>query len=57
MIDTLRAELKILAGGGDIMKKILSKLIKLILKKLHRKKQPTVKAVNSIIISININKD
>ena len=39
------------------MTKILFELIKLIYKKLHKKKQPTVKAENSIVILITINKD
>lgn len=43
--------------GGDAMTKIISKLIKLIFKSLKKEKQPTVKAENSLIILININKD
>ena len=35
------------------MKRVILKLIQLILKKLHKKKQPSVKAVNSIVIIIN----
>ena len=34
------------------MTKAFLKLIKLIIKKLQKKKQPTVKAVNSIVIII-----
>lgn len=39
------------------MTKIILKLIKLIFKNLKKEKQPTVKAENSLIILININKD
>lgn len=39
------------------MTKIILKLIKLIFKSLKKEKQPTVKAENSLIILININKD
>ena len=38
------------------MTKMFLELIKLIYKKLHKKKQPTVKAENSIVVII-INKD
>ena len=43
--------------GGDIMTKKFWKLIKLIFKKIQKKKQPTVKAVNSNVTLIIINKD
>lgn len=39
------------------MTKIVFKLIKLIFRKLHKKKQPTIKAVNSLVFIFNINKD
>lgn len=39
------------------MNKVLSELVRLMIKKLHKKKQPSVKAVNSIVIIINLNKD
>ena len=36
---------------------VLFEFVRLVFKKLHKKKQPSVKAVNSIVITININKD
>ena len=48
--------LKICKRGGDIMRRIISRLIQLVLKKLRKKKQPIIQAVNSTVIII-INKD
>ena len=49
--------LQICKRGGDIMRRIISRLIRLVFKKLCKKKQPIIKAVNSTIIFIDINKD
>ena len=36
---------------------VLFEFVRLVFKKLHKKKQPTIKAVNSLIVILNINKD
>lgn len=57
MIDTPHAELKIFAVGGDIMKRVILKLIQLILKKLYIKKQPQFVKIEIANIILIINKD
>ena len=37
--------------------KMIAKVIKWIVKKLHKEKQPTVKVTNSCIVIVNIHKD
>lgn len=39
------------------MMRVLFEFIQLLFKKWHKKKQPTIKAVNSFIVILNINKD
>ena len=39
------------------MVRVLFEFVRLVFKKLHKKKQPSVKAVNSTVIILNINKD
>ena len=57
MIDTPHAKLKIFAVGGDIMKRVILKLIQLILKKVIHKKQPQFIKIEIENIILIINKD
>lgn len=53
MVYLMRQTVNLLRHGGDTVRVILISLFKWILKKCKRKKQPVIRATNSIVIIIH----